>query len=615
MTGVRPFARTMRTATILSSLFGALLLLAMPKASSAQPQLISGLRGPAGYGYADNCLGPNDDQSSPVAINIREAFPAGLHFFDRTHFAMYVNTNGNITFNAPVSTYTPNPFPVANQPMIAPYWGDVDIRRGDDGQCSNADISICRNPIDNGVWWYVEPARWTAADAGTPDAGSDATVDGDVDAEVDSAIDSSVADAGNTATFTPGRIIVTWDNVMFYSCGASHPERRMNFQLIISAPPTCGLPGDFDVEFRYNRCEWEAGTASGGDSGGFGGTEAQAGFDAGNRRDYVSIPGSREAGIAHKLCSESNVGAPGIWRFRIRSGNIGCPGGGTACETGMRGVCANGVTQCGAAQGMGTTCLPTVQSSREVCDLLDNDCNGQTDEGMICPVGQVCSRGQCGEPCSENFCGENYSCDTRDGRCVETGCETVTCETGLRCRGVNGPNGRMGVCEDACGGVRCPDDQVCRSGSCVNPCDSTVCNECTVCVAGQCILPCLEGGCPSGTVCWVDGRCRPADCVNVSCASGQVCRGGSCHDVCDDVRCPGGQACYMGQCRYLSDIPPPSTTDSGRADTGTRDGGGNGPGSGNGGCKCTIQNPSPIGFSGVLLALLTLSFLWRRRSR
>ena len=37
-----------------------------------------------------------------------------------------VNNNGVISFNAPVSAYTPLPFPLDNGPLIAPFWADVD---------------------------------------------------------------------------------------------------------------------------------------------------------------------------------------------------------------------------------------------------------------------------------------------------------------------------------------------------------------------------------------------------------------------------------------------------------------------------------------------------------
>ena len=90
---------------------------------SAQTTLVGDLGGAAGYGT--NCMSPNDDGSSN-AINISDAFPAGLQFFTQTHSQIFVNTNGNITFGAALPQYSPNAFPVADRPMIAPYWADVD---------------------------------------------------------------------------------------------------------------------------------------------------------------------------------------------------------------------------------------------------------------------------------------------------------------------------------------------------------------------------------------------------------------------------------------------------------------------------------------------------------
>ncbi|MCP4568164.1 MAG: sialidase, partial [FCB group bacterium] len=70
----------------------------------------------------------------------------------------------------------------------------------------------------------------------------------------------------------------------------------------------------------------------------------------------------------------------------------GNPGGGQACSTGMPGVCATGTTQC---IGGVLTCVPNQSPSAEVCDGLDNDCDGQADEGNP-GGGQVCSTGMLG---------------------------------------------------------------------------------------------------------------------------------------------------------------------------------------------------------------------------
>ena len=71
-------------------------------------------------GIGTDCLSPNDDGSSNI-IDLTPAFPFGLRFFDRTHASTFVNTNGNCTLSAALGTYTPDPFTVADQPMIATY--------------------------------------------------------------------------------------------------------------------------------------------------------------------------------------------------------------------------------------------------------------------------------------------------------------------------------------------------------------------------------------------------------------------------------------------------------------------------------------------------------------
>ena len=39
-----------------------------------------------------------------------------------------VNTNGVISFTAPVPIFTPEPFPISGRFLIAPFWADVDTR-------------------------------------------------------------------------------------------------------------------------------------------------------------------------------------------------------------------------------------------------------------------------------------------------------------------------------------------------------------------------------------------------------------------------------------------------------------------------------------------------------
>ncbi|MBX3273981.1 MAG: hypothetical protein KF729_27195 [Sandaracinaceae bacterium] len=206
-------------------------------------------------GFGDGVLDYNDDGSS-AEIDLRPAFPNGLMFFGQRFHSLYVNNNGTVTFGGATGTFTPQRFPVTGNRMIAPFWADVDTRGGG-------------RPARNGVYWSI----------------------------------------------TPGQMVVTWHNVGYFS---SHNDRENTFQLVILSNELLDEDDLWKVQFRYNRCEWTTGDASGG-RGGFGGTPAQAGFDAGDGRTFEILPGSGTAGVL-QLCSTSNVGMPGVWEFDIYLG-------------------------------------------------------------------------------------------------------------------------------------------------------------------------------------------------------------------------------------------------------------------------------------------------------
>jgi MYXO-CTERM domain-containing protein len=229
---------------------------------------------------------------------------------------------------------------------------------------------------------------------------------------------------------------------------------------------------------------------------------------------------------------------------------VTCNGGGVPCETGLLGVCANGVTQCVVSGS--PTCNATIKPTAEKCDNLDNDCNGQVDDGPgLCPGNQVCTQGKCIGPCSDSEfpCGPPLVC--MNGLCVDPSCVGVSCKTGQICQ--------SGTCVGGCEGVKCPANQQCELGVCVDPCAGVTCKG-AVCVEGVCVQSCMCQPCGAGQVCTPSGACVDDGCDTMTCGTGEVCSNGSCGDACAGAICPGGAACHNGQC----DPPlPPGATGSG----------------------------------------------------
>lgn len=218
--------------------------------------LINGLGGDRGYG--DLALLPNDDSSSNSL-----SLPFDVNFFGSTFNSFFVNNNGNVSFNGSIGTFTPEPFPVASQPMIAPFWGDVDTS------------GTGTEPGGNNVW------------IASPNAST---------------------------------VVVTWDTVGFFP---SDNSLENSFQLVLrDRSVDTGTAGDFDIEFRYEQLQWTTGDASDG-VGGLGGTPAQAGYDAGDGTNFFVLPGSRTADVL-ELQNTSNVSTTtaGLWSFAIRNGEI-----------------------------------------------------------------------------------------------------------------------------------------------------------------------------------------------------------------------------------------------------------------------------------------------------
>jgi hypothetical protein len=251
----------------------ALVMAVLPAAPAAADHDGTAGSGPHAVHYGDGCatsaLPPNDDGSSGAAP-LADAFPEGLDFFGSTYTALYVNNNGNVTFDGPLSTFTPFPLLDTDVPMIAPFFGDVDTRG----------------------------------------AGSD------------------IVRYGTTTFEGRPAFCVLWAGVGvgYYSGGT---DRLNEFQLLLVNRSDVGA-GDFDIVFNYDQVQWEAGSASGG-SGGLGGSAARAGYSNGVDR-ALELPGSGLAGafldtntvtgLIHNLSGQGVSGAQQLGRyvFPVRNG-------------------------------------------------------------------------------------------------------------------------------------------------------------------------------------------------------------------------------------------------------------------------------------------------------
>src|SRR5262249_44994916 len=77
-------------------------------------------------GFSANTMAANDDESAgPIDLGFTTLF-AGAD-----HSQVYVNNNGNVTFNNPLRQYTPSSLSSVGRPIIAPFFADVDTRVGD----------------------------------------------------------------------------------------------------------------------------------------------------------------------------------------------------------------------------------------------------------------------------------------------------------------------------------------------------------------------------------------------------------------------------------------------------------------------------------------------------
>jgi MYXO-CTERM domain-containing protein len=282
---------------------------------------------------------------------------------------------------------------------------------------------------------------------------------------------------------------------------------------------------------------------------------------AGDRWIPTIIYASKTIPRGYYMCSEDQDVGPTNWGGNDGDFNdyvflftgLACSGSGQACDTGQPGICAAGLTDCAGADGK-SECRPARTPGAEACNGLDDDCDGDTDEGdELCPVGELCVKARCVPRCGtgEFRCDVDHQCVA--GACLEKACLDVSCAAGKVCV--------AGQCLGACDGVTCPTGQSCADGVCVDPCQGIDCGEGFVCEDGACLVECSCAGCAQGECDPSSGHCVDAGCAGVACDDGKHCAAGHCEDDCAEAHCPGGASCEVGAC-----LPPTTGSD---ADPGT----------------------------------------------
>ena len=188
-----------------------------------------------GGGLGGIALTANDDGSSGV-----QNLGFTLNFFGANYTQYYINNNGNITFSGPLGSYTPTGPQGSSQPIISPFFADVDTRGAGSG------LVYLRTDISN-------------------------------------------------------ELIITWSQVGYFS---SHTDKLNNFQLVLRGPGFSVPAGEGQIGFFYTNMQWEVGDASGGAGGfctavnvGVSCFPAAIGFGDGNSNG-VTLAGSLANGIA-----------------------------------------------------------------------------------------------------------------------------------------------------------------------------------------------------------------------------------------------------------------------------------------------------------------------------
>ncbi len=215
---------------------------------------------------------PADDDASSNAVPLGIDGASGINFLGQSFTTVYVNENGNVSFQFPLSQFTPSSLSTGvGFPLIAPFFADVDTGGAGSG------VPTFGNAIYNGRAAFV----------------------------------------------------ADWFKVGYFD---SNTSKLNSFQLILTDRSDTGA-GNFDIEFNYNQIQWETGDASGGRNG-VGGTSAAAGYSnglSGSGNVFYQLPGSMvngaflDGGPDSLVAGNLNSATPGRYDFQIRNAQVNTP--------------------------------------------------------------------------------------------------------------------------------------------------------------------------------------------------------------------------------------------------------------------------------------------------
>ncbi len=183
----------------------------------------------------------------------------------------------------------------------------------------------------------------------------------------------------------------------------------------------------------------------------------------------------------------------------------------------------SGTRACGAA-GLSACSAPIAVT--EICDNIDNDCNGVTDDGIQSGAGAMCD--------DKNVCTSD-ACT--GGVCLATAI-SATCDDGSLC-----------TVNDACAAGKCGG----ATANCddANPCTTDSCDDKLGCVHVNNTASCDDGDpCTTGDIC-KDAVCQSGATNNCNCTADA-----DCAQYEDADKCNGTLYCSKSSAPYVCKINP-----------------------------------------------------------